>query len=116
MRVEIYPFAHAFRAGQQDPRDHLGPGGDKPVWSFVTLDGTQDERGRPLARACRRPWSCPVVPGIDVPDAAAGLPGPPGPALPGVPARGQLTRTPATVSGPPRGGSGPADAGRRTGP
>ena len=65
VRVEIYPFAHAFRAGSKIRVIISAPGGDKPVWSFVTLDGTQENE---VARSADMPSAVvlPVIPGIDV--------------------------------------------------
>ena len=81
VRVEIYPFAHAFRAGSKIRVIISAPGGDKPVWSFVTLDGTQDNE---VARDADQPSAVvlPVIPGIDVP-----TPLPACPALRGQPCR-----------------------------
>lgn len=82
VRVEIYPFAHAFREGSQIRVIISAPGADKPVWSFVNLDGTQDNE---IARSEGMPSAVvlPVVPGIDVPTE-----------LPACPAlRGQPCRT-----------------------
>ena len=66
VRVEIYPFGHAFRAGSKVRITISAPGADRPVWSFVTLDGTQDNE---IARSAGRPSAVvlPVVPGIEVP-------------------------------------------------
>lgn len=66
VRVEVYPFGHAFRAGSQVRVTISAPGGDRPVWSFVQLDGTQDNE---VARSSGRPSSVvfPIVPGVDVP-------------------------------------------------
>ncbi len=65
VRVEIYPFAHAFRAGSKIRILITAPGGDKPVWSFITLDGTQDNE---VARTADMPSAVvlPVVPGVKV--------------------------------------------------
>ena len=65
VRVEIYPFAHAFRKGSKIRVIISAPGGDKPVWSFVNLDGTQDNE---VARSADMPSAVvlPVVPGVDV--------------------------------------------------
>jgi putative CocE/NonD family hydrolase len=41
VRVEIHPFGHVFRKGSRLRLIISAPGADKPVWSFVTLDGTQ---------------------------------------------------------------------------
>jgi predicted acyl esterase len=66
VRLEIYPFGHAFRAGSRVRIVISAPGGDKGVWSFVTLPGTQ---GDEIARSVGRPSAVvlPVVGGVDVP-------------------------------------------------
>ncbi|MEZ5137558.1 MAG: CocE/NonD family hydrolase [Acidimicrobiales bacterium] len=66
VRVEVYPFGHAFRAGSKVRVTISAPGGDRPVWSFVQLDGTQDDE---IARSAGRPSSIvlPIVPGVEVP-------------------------------------------------
>jgi predicted acyl esterase len=81
VRVEIYPFAHAFRKGSKIRVIISAPGGDKPVWSFVTLDGTQDNE---VARSGDMPSAVvlPVVPGVKV-----ATPLPACPALRGQPCR-----------------------------
>ncbi len=81
VRVEIYPFAHAFRAGSKIRVIISAPGGDKPVWSFVTLDGTQQNE---VARSADMPSAVvlPVIPGVDV-----STPLPACPALRGQPCR-----------------------------
>jgi predicted acyl esterase len=81
VRVEIYPFAHAFRAGSKIRVIISAPGGDKPVWSFVTLDGTQDNE---VARTADMPSAVvlPVIPGVKIP-----TPLPACPALRGQPCR-----------------------------
>ena len=67
VRVEIYPFAHAFRAGSKIRIIISAPGGDKPVWSFVQLDGTQENE---VARSADMPSAVvlPVIPGVEVTD------------------------------------------------
>jgi putative CocE/NonD family hydrolase len=81
VRVEIHPFAHAFRDGSRIRVVISAPGADRPVWSFVTLKGTQDNE---IARSEDRPSAVvlPVVPGLDVP-----TPLPPCPGLRGQPCR-----------------------------
>jgi predicted acyl esterase len=81
VRVEIYPFAHAFRAGSKVRITISAPGGDLPVWSFVTLDGTQRNE---IARSAGRPSAVvlPVVPGLTIPTEL-----PPCPGLRGQPCR-----------------------------
>jgi predicted acyl esterase len=65
MRVEVYPFAHALRAGSKLRLIISAPGADRPVWSFVTLEGTQENE---VARSEDRPSALvlPVVPGLQV--------------------------------------------------
>jgi predicted acyl esterase len=81
VRVEIYPFGHAFRKGSRIRVIISAPGGDKPVWSFVTLPGTQKDE---IAHSEGRPSSIvlPVIPDIAVP-----TPLPPCPGLRGQPCR-----------------------------
>jgi hypothetical protein len=81
VRLEIYPFAHAFREGSKVRITISAPGGDRPVWSFVTLDGTQENE---IARSSGRPSAVvlPVVPGLDIPTEL-----PPCPGLRGQPCR-----------------------------
>jgi predicted acyl esterase len=82
VRVEVYPFAHAIRAGSKLRMIISAPGADRPVWSFVTLDSTQRNE---VARSEGRPSALvlPVVAGLEV---ATDLP-----ACPSV--RGQPCRT-----------------------
>lgn len=87
VRLEIYPFGHAFRKGSRVRVIISAPGGDKPVWSFVTLKGTQDDE---IARSAGRPSAIvlPVVPNVDVP---TGLPA--CPSLRGQPCRDYVPQT-----------------------
>jgi predicted acyl esterase len=73
VRVEIYPFGHAFRKGSRIRLIITAPGGDKGVWSFVPLPGTQDDE---IARSAGRPSAVvlPVVPDVDVPTALPACP------------------------------------------
>jgi predicted acyl esterase len=82
VRVEIYPFAHVFRAGSKVRLIITAPGGDRIAWTFDTLPGTQANE---VARSVGRPSSValPVVSGVTVP---TGLP-----LCPGL--RGQPCRT-----------------------
>ena len=66
MRLEIYPFAHVFRAGSKVRLIITAPGGDRLEWQFATLPGTQTND---VARSVGRPSSVvlPVVPGVSVP-------------------------------------------------
>ena len=88
VRVEIYPFAHAFRTGSKIRLIVSAPGGDRIAWAFDTLAGTPTNE---IARTAAHPSSValPVVPGLSVP---TGLPACPG--LRGQPCR---TYTPPTV-------------------
>jgi hypothetical protein len=82
VRVEIYPFAHAFRAGSKIRMIVSAPGGDRIAWAFDTLAGTPTNE---IARTATHPSSValPVVPGRPIPT--------PLPACPGL--RGQPCRT-----------------------
>jgi predicted acyl esterase len=71
-RVEIFPFAHAFRAGSKIRVIIDAPGGNRPRWAFEALtapDGTTVEIGLGGDHASR--IVLPVVSGVTVP---AGLP------------------------------------------
>jgi uncharacterized protein len=61
VRVELFPFAHAFRAGSQIRLTVDAPGGNRPVWQFDTIAAGEEVtiHGGSLALA--------VVPGLDVP-------------------------------------------------
>ena len=82
VRIEIYPFAHAFRAGSRVRVVITAPGGDRISWKFASLPGTPTND---IARSIGRPSSVvlPVLPGVTVPT--------PLPACPGL--RGQPCRT-----------------------
>jgi predicted acyl esterase len=82
-RVEIFPFAHAFRAGSKVRVIVDTPGGNRPQWTFDVLDDPQGA----VVKIARDPVHAskivlPVVSGVDVP---AGLP--PCPSLRGQPCR-----------------------------
>ena len=69
-RVEVFPFAHPFRAGSRLRLTVDAPGGNRPVWAFDTTisDGetvTVGHGGRTPSRLVLA-----VVPGVDVPDPA----------------------------------------------
>jgi predicted acyl esterase len=71
-RVEVFPFAHAFRVGSRIRVIIDAPGGTRPAWSFDDLPAQGHEVntiGRGGAVASR--IVLPVVSGVDV---AAGLP------------------------------------------
>jgi predicted acyl esterase len=61
VRVELFPFAHAFRAGSRIRLTVDAPGGNRPVWEFDTISEGETVTivGGSLV--------LPVVPGIDVP-------------------------------------------------
>ncbi len=82
VRVEIYPFAHAFRPGSKIRLIVSAPGGDRIAWAFDTLAGTPTNE---IARTVGHPSSValPVVPGLAIPTDL--------PACPGL--RGQPCRT-----------------------
>jgi len=66
-RVELFPFAHAFRAGSRVRLAVAAPGGDRVLWKFRALEtaGVVNTVGRGGAVASR--VVLPVVPGIDIP-------------------------------------------------
>ena len=69
--MEIFPFAHVFRAGSQIRLMVDAPGGNRAVWEFETIsDGEQVQIG--LGPRLPSQVVLPVVPGIDPP---CGLPG-----------------------------------------
>ncbi|MEZ4381203.1 MAG: CocE/NonD family hydrolase [Nannocystaceae bacterium] len=83
VRVELFPFAHAFRAGSRIRLSVDNPGGSRPEWTFIVSDlpeGTTHAVGHNEAN----PSSVllPVVPGLS---AATQLP--PCPSLRGQPCR-----------------------------
>ena len=87
VRVELFPFAHAFRAGSQLRITVEAPGGDRPFWGFDTLPGTPTNS---VARSVGMPSSVvlPVVPSVAIP-----APLPPCPALRGQPCRAYVPIT-----------------------
>ena len=42
VRVELFPFAHAFRAGSRVRLIIDAPGGQRPVWEFRTISGGEE--------------------------------------------------------------------------
>ncbi len=68
VRVELYPFAHAFRAGSRIRISVEAPGGDRPQWTFDTIDATQHPTNS-IAFTSVHPSKVvlPVIPGITVP-------------------------------------------------
>ncbi|MGH7785215.1 MAG: CocE/NonD family hydrolase [Candidatus Binatia bacterium] len=82
-RVEIFPIAHAFRAGSRLRITIAAPGGDRPLWKFRALD-YDEEVTVEIARSPAHPSRVvlPVVPGLAVPTDL-----PPCPSLRGQPCR-----------------------------
>ncbi len=83
VRVELFPFAHVFRAGSRVRITVESPGGDRPLWKFDVLPAKGEVRntiGRSAAYPSR--LLLPVLPGID-----ETAPLPPCPALRGQPCR-----------------------------
>ena len=74
VRVEIYPFAHVFRAGSKVRLILTAPGGDRIAWAFDTLAGTPTNE---IARSAGRPSSIalPSVAGVNPPAALPACPG-----------------------------------------
>jgi uncharacterized protein len=94
VRVPIFPFAHAFRAGSRVRVIVQAPGGNRPRWAFDALPArgivTND-----VSRSAARPSKVvlPVIGGIDVPTLLPACP-----ALRGQPCREYVTPAPDTVA------------------
>jgi predicted acyl esterase len=92
-RVELFPFAHVFRAGSRVRISVESPGRDRPLWKFDVL-AAEGEVINTIAHSAAHPSRIvlPVVPGIDVTTSL-----PPCPALRGQPCRTyeDLVNTPA---------------------
>ena len=82
-RVELFPFAHAFRTGSRVRISVEAPGGDRPLWKFQALPAS-GEVVIDIARSAAFPSRVvlPVVPGADIP-----TPLPPCPSMRGEPCR-----------------------------
>src|SRR5262249_25719655 len=69
-RVEMYPFAHVFRAGSQIRISVEAPGGDRPSWEFdalpLPLDGSQVTNTIAHSAAYPSRVVLPVVPDANV--------------------------------------------------
>ncbi len=68
VRVPLYPFGHAFRAGSRIRIVVQPPGGNRPAWAFdaLTYPGTVTNTvGRSIAQPSK--VVLPVVPGVSVP-------------------------------------------------
>jgi hypothetical protein len=82
-RVEIFPFAQAFRAGDRLRITVEAPGGNRPFWTFDDLPANgvvTNDIAHSIGHASK--VVLPVIPGIDVP-----TPLPPCPSLRGQPCR-----------------------------
>jgi len=75
-RVEIFPFAHVFRAGSQIRIVVETPGASRPRWRFEVLS-YEDEVVNTIARGPAFPSKVvlPVIPDIEVPAAYPACPG-----------------------------------------
>jgi predicted acyl esterase len=65
-RVEIFPFAHVFRAGSSIRISIDAPGGNRPVWVFDTI-ANGEQVGIGYGPDFPSKIVLPVVPGIDAP-------------------------------------------------
>ncbi|HEY8429465.1 MAG TPA: CocE/NonD family hydrolase [Sandaracinaceae bacterium] len=83
VRIEIYPFAHAFRAGSQVRLEVSTPGANKGRWKFDVLQ-LGDGVVHAVSHSSAHPSSVllPVLPGVEVP-----TPLPPCPSLRSQPCR-----------------------------
>jgi hypothetical protein len=83
IRVELFPFAHAFRAGSQIRLSVDNPGGSRPEWTFIVSD-LPDGTTHTVGHSAAYPSSVllPVIPGL-----AAATELPPCPSLRGQPCR-----------------------------
>jgi uncharacterized protein len=68
VRVELFPFAHPFRAGSRLRLTIDAPGNSRAVWEFKTLDKGETVT---IAHDAEHPSNLvlPIIPGIDVPKA-----------------------------------------------
>lgn len=67
VRVELFPFAHAFRAGSRIRLVVDAPGGNRPVWEFRTIAGGERVTVATV-EMLESSLVLPVVDGIDVPE------------------------------------------------
>lgn len=67
-RVEIYPFAHAFRAGSRIRVSVATPGANKGRWKFDVLQ-FEEEVTHSVSHSAEYPSSIvlPVIPGVEIP-------------------------------------------------
>jgi uncharacterized protein len=86
LNIEIFPFAHVFRAGSRLRISVEAPGGNRPAWTLDALDANgvvTNEVGHSLVYASK--VVLPVIPGIEPPTAL-----PPCASLRGQPCRAYL--------------------------
>ena len=64
VRVPLFPFGHAFRAGSRVRIVVQPPGGNRPSWAFdaLTYDRSGSRTGSGSAASTRRRWCCPSCP------------------------------------------------------
>lgn len=115
VRVELFPFAHTFRAGSSLRVSVSAPGGDRPEWAFITPPGGETNT---IAHTEGRPSQIvlPVVGTVDLPAEPA-----PCPSLRSQPCRDYITPgAPTGVTVTPEGHgatvswtAGPVPVGRR---
>ena len=76
LRVEIFPFAHVFRAGSQIRISVEAPGATRPRWRFRALE-YDEEVVNTIHRSAAHPSRVvlPVIPGVEVPEALPNCPG-----------------------------------------
>lgn len=67
VRIELFPFAHPFRAGSRLRLTVDAPGSNRPVWEFETIANGETVTVLHDAEHPSR-VVLPVIPGIDVPD------------------------------------------------
>ncbi len=67
-RVELLPFAHAFRSGSRIRISVEAPGGNQPLWGFGATPAVGVDVGHSVGHPSR--VTLPVVPNVDVADAA----------------------------------------------
>ncbi len=75
IRVELFPFAHAFRAGSRIRLSVDNPGASRPEWTFIVSElpeGTVNTIGHDAAHASS--VLLPVLPGAEIPTALPACP------------------------------------------
>jgi len=82
-RVQIFPFAHVFRAGSKIRINIQAPGGDRTIWNFDTIEKGTTTNTIGIGGAVPSKLVLPVIPG----ETAEGRELPPPTALRGQPSR-----------------------------